>query len=75
VVAACGTPEQPEPGAQQLVPQLSELPAGYDAVQPESFPVLSSCTAVGREPDLNEALVVARAQQARIARTLGEGRR
>src|SRR5688572_5183488 len=28
--------------------------------------VLSSCTTVGREPDLNEVLVVARAQQARL---------
>jgi hypothetical protein len=37
--------------------------------------VLSSCTAVGPEPELNEVLVVARAQQARIARTLAEGRR
>jgi hypothetical protein len=181
VAAGCGTAEQSELEAQQLVPQLSDLPAGYDAVPAESFPVatekilhdqpwsagaaglirreriagyqtsfvapsqtrlecsaalyrttdaakkiyslqtrafaaflgriagralaspgigeestahrfslggvpyygvvwrfrnvLSSCTAVVREPDPEEMLVVARAQQARIARALDEGRR
>jgi hypothetical protein len=39
VVAACGTQEQSESVAQQLVPQLSDLPAGFDHVPAESFPV------------------------------------
>jgi hypothetical protein len=37
--------------------------------------VLSSCTTAGGEPSLAEILVAARAQQARIASALDEGRR
>ncbi len=38
-VAACGTSDEGGLDAQQLVPQLSDLPVGYDAVPAESFPV------------------------------------
>ena len=41
VVAACGTQEQSEP-AEQLVPQLSDLPAGFNLVPAESFPIPTS---------------------------------
>ena len=40
-VAACGTQEQSEPAA-QLVPQLSNLPPGYNLNSAESFPVPTS---------------------------------
>jgi hypothetical protein len=38
-VAACATSDTGGLDAQHLVPQLSDLPAGYDAVPAESFPV------------------------------------
>ncbi len=41
VVAACGRQEQSEP-AEQLVPQLSDLPAGFNLVPAESFPIPTS---------------------------------
>ena len=41
VVAACGTQEQSDPAA-QLVPQLSDLPAGFNLVPAESFPIPTS---------------------------------
>ncbi|MET0938835.1 MAG: hypothetical protein ABWY51_06405 [Gaiellaceae bacterium] len=40
-VAACGTQEQREPAA-QLVPQLSDLPPGFNLDPAESFPVPTS---------------------------------
>ena len=54
VVAGCGsaTADEPEsagsPDASQLVAQLSDLPAGYDIVPAESFPV--STEKILREP-------------------------
>ena len=56
VAAACGTQEQSEPAA-QLVPQLSDLPAGYDAVPAESFPVqLETVLADPRSAGIGETI-------------------
>jgi hypothetical protein len=41
MVAACGASERSEPAA-QLVPQLSDLPPGYNLNSAESFPVPTS---------------------------------
>ena len=42
VVAACGTADQRELDAQQLVPQLSDLPEGFNLVPAESFSIPTS---------------------------------
>jgi hypothetical protein len=42
VVAGCGTPEPDGLDAEQLVPRLDDLPAGFNLVLAESFPIPTS---------------------------------
>jgi hypothetical protein len=42
VVAGCGTPERNRLDAEQFVPRLDDLPAGFHLVLAESFPVPTS---------------------------------
>jgi hypothetical protein len=59
VVAACGTREQSEPAA-QLVPQASDLPAGFNLVPAESFPIPTSKILAEPPPSASASAIIRR---------------